>query len=247
MKSLSFFVLLGTSLIAANCSSDSDDPGADSSTLASFAGSDCKEFGGASSGSHFRSLPPDNTSAYDGLSCIRWDADSRTVEFINYPQACGAEWEGDASLSGNEVTLTVDNPDCSLAACGTCFYDWSFELSSFPTDGDLSVSAEIDSCPNEDGFEGIQVSLPLDESPSSILCRHPSASALVWRSMPGGLHMPCHGDDNPGSNDGEIGCDDGLVCNDQGICLAECETDTECPLPDLQTCSEGVCELITTW
>lgn len=188
---------------------------------------------------------------YAGLQCIRWERTNAltTITLFNFDGACGAEWTGQASTEGSRVDLHLINPQCMIASCGTCMYDWSFELSSLPPDAD-SIRVVVDPCPGEQTPQTETVALPLSDEASGERCRYANAGGLGWQAMALGTcgtdYMPCRQGGMCEPQQGQSECDNGLVCADgaaagEAICHASCETDDDCKSHATMKCDEGLC------
>jgi hypothetical protein len=258
-------------LLAASACSDNGRTAADGGTgngsLVSFSSSECKkESAEALVASLSRSLVTGVSSAdYDGLKCVSWDvgADgSGRFDLINFESACGPRWAGSADTGeGNAVSLTVNNPGCMLAACGSCIYDWSFEVSGLSAGTDVSLSINVNACPEETGSSNndtYSLSVPAAAAPAGVVCRYASFGALEWQAMSLGTEgeymMPCTDPNNHPEGEAPPPCKEGLTCTamapgtyrDSSICLRNCAA-AACAHPDLMSCQEGLCKLTAEW
>jgi len=230
--------------------------------LLAFHGSDCKKE--LPIGTKSVPAPDGGTSeagkavfdtSYDGLQCIAWqrlDSGAFRFELGNFPNSCGIEdWKGTASVADDgSIALHAVNSECRAAACGSCLYDWAFDVRGVPanTDAHLLVSVVNDDgslCPSN--IPPYDVTIPTKDAAQGIVCRPADHSALFWQAgalgTTGKLNMPC---------DAETPCVTGLVCGplagpDDLRCLAPCSGDSDCPLPEVLTCHEGTCQLTQTW
>ncbi len=200
-------------------------------------------------------------AALPGLKCISWNKtspDSIMVDLINFEGACGAEWTGEAvSNAPGHLELKIVNPDCLIAACGWCIYDWSIEAFGIEPDLDLDLDITIDTCPGEQDVETDDAIIPGDSPAEGIKCRYANWNALTWQAANlgtcGTLHMPCS--DNGGGlcEEDDTPCQGDLVCEapgddpDKKICMQPCLTDDNCPQNDILGCHESLCRLKTTW
>ncbi|RJO74504.1 MAG: hypothetical protein C4523_00535 [Myxococcales bacterium] len=252
-----FVGLVVVALLGAACNSSGDGG-------VSFAGSPCKKEM-AQESAQARLMHDEagsdgevaDNSAYDGLQCVRWNIVAGGVssfDFINYEGACGADWHGEGSVSSpDEVELRVVNPDCVIAMCGSCLYDWSFIVEGLTAAAPLSVAFVMNSCPDEHDGSAYELTLPVDTEPQGIECQYANPSALDWHASSadsyGELHMPCtdspmRGEDTPD----EPLCHGELVCHATGVfdakvCMQPCAEDADCPLPDVLACLDSVCQI----
>ena len=198
-------------------------------------------------------------TALDGLQCVSWaqgDGALR-IDLINFEEGCSAEWDGDAAVSDNRVTLNVKNPECRQANCGWCIYDWSFEVEGVDDSREVEVTIAVDDCPEESEIASFSAAIPAGQK-EGIVCRYANHNALVDQAGTlgemGTLHMPCSGSEYPPQERPELLCADDLLCtevpNGNGkapVCLAPCETDADCVLPDILACEAGVCQIADLW
>jgi hypothetical protein len=198
----------------------------------------------------------------EGLKCFAWQttgADSVTISLINFEEACGAQWEGSARIaSDGTLQLGLTNPKCTIAMCGWCIYDWSFEVKGVDLGQDLPVTLGIDTCPGEQDVKVTSVQLPLATQSSGIMCRYANFNAVGWQAMAlgtcGALGMPCTGTNmcqNTGGST-EQTCHGDLTCTDNGtasemICAKPCTLDSDCGANGVQSCQAGVCRPKTAW
>jgi len=204
----------------------------------------------------------DSSEGFYGLSCVAWtlssDGDLK-VDMINIPAACGASYEGAATVAGpSAVELRADNPSCDIAGCGVCFYDWSFEVEGISAAAPLALTFVEDSCPDEPGEDEYPAQLPVDMRPEGTLCRWLPPMAYEDWGPCGTLHHMCAapasvGEGEEGCDEGEA-CEDGLACElpdgiDTAICLQACTTDADCPLAELSifACVDQLCQISSVW
>jgi len=243
------------------------------SNLVSFDSSACKsDMGDANAEATTMGLSRQALSSeqYDGLNCVLWQVVSSNrikIDLTNFAEGCGVTWEGESSSDDpNSVELRVNDSDCeSEAACGWCIYDWSFEVDELSTDEDLTVKMIIDDNCGGDGKKE-RVHLPLSATSSGAICRYADNYALSQHAREtdtcGKLHMPCLGEGecdsrgDPGQASSatatDFSCEDELVCAssdpyDNEVCYQPCESDADCPLPDIQSCQDNLCRLTETW
>lgn len=235
--------------------------------LASFHGSECKKNlpiaaksvpppdGGAVAGDTGKAVSFD--TSYDGLQCIAWqqlDTGVFRFELGNFPNSCGIDdWKGSASITDDgSVVLHAINSGCRAAGCGSCLYDWSFDVRgvSKVADAHLLVSVVNDDgslCPSN--LPPYDVTLPTTDAAQGILCRPADRGALFWqagtRGTTGELNMPCDAA-TPTSCVAGFSCGP-LASPDDLRCLAPCSDDSDCSLPGVLRCQDGTCRLTQTW
>ncbi len=247
-----FQLLLLFSMLAWGCR--------DGTSTTSFAGGPCKkEVAAEQAALPTFLLSPWNGDDLMGLTCIAWApgdaAGDVGLDLLNFPGACGAEWEGEGGVDGAAVHLRVYNPGCMLAACGICIYDWSFGLDGVEDASAVDLVVEVDPCPGEQEPEVHSATLPGPLSTEGIVCRWTDIWALEWHSGEAGtcgeLHMPCGDDEICGSLDpGQ--CLGDLQCADRGdgdeVCLAPCVEDGDCLPAGMMSCGDdGLCRLDEGW
>lgn len=197
-----------------------------------------------------------------GLKCIAWEilGDNRTkIDLYNFEGACGAQWSGQAATgTDGELQLALVNPQCLIASCGWCIYDWSFEVEGLDVSKALSVGLGIDTCPGERDVERFEATLPIDVETSGILCNYANFNALGWQAMAltecGTTGMPCQGTDmcDTATTPTELACAGDLVCADNGnsderICVKSCSTDEDCGSLGVSACTDGLCRPKSNW
>ncbi|GEM_PF-1540272 len=198
----------------------------------------------------------------EGLKCFAWrstGSDSVKISLVNFEGACGAEWKGHAALDASgALTLGIINPQCQIANCGICIYDWSFEVRGIALGTNLPLAVSIDTCPGEQPIKTTNVELPLATQPDGILCRYADFSALGWQAMAlgtcGDVGMPCTGTNMCSNSDGSTahGCESGLTCTDNGnademICATSCTIDADCGVTGVKSCQQGLCRPKAAW
>jgi len=191
-------------------------------------------------------------SAYDGLYCYAWETldDGRlSIDVINFSGGCHVPWKlGASRVDGAHIELGVASDFCGESACGSCAYDFTFEIDGV----DLSEPAEVRlrqyDCHGGGDFEPEpSVVLPLDGEPSGIVCRMQNGVGMGERC--GGAHLP------PCADDGDVGrcadgCGEGLTCIEGGdapdLCFTACNEDADCPI-EIDSCQDGACRLRETF
>lgn len=252
IKSVAFAGVGWLVLSVAACGSSDKTGGSGGGPLVAFQGSACKKEAGTG-----QALT--SQEAYAGLSCVRWSPGqdgALHVELFNFEGGCGAEWKGESTLSDSGLELRVVNPECLLAACGSCIYDWAFDV-RVPSDADLTVSIVKDPCPGQQTPETEPVTLPLSTTSQGELCRYADWNALGWQASSlatcGQAYMPCrtqNGMCSMGASTTE--CEAGLTCADgaatsQGVCHAPCQGDGDCVPAGILTCQSGLCRPAKPW
>ena len=226
----------------------------DNPNLGDFEGSQCKKNGGSQAGRGATRAALSASADYDGLHCLTWQArgdGTLELEVLNHPGECLVEvdWQPRVAVTEGAVDLLVSGePECRIAACGTCAYDYAFELTDLDLSAPLAISFAQQICEQPVDEPSFEIELPLDEAPQGIACRQLPAGTLAWFGACGGLHLPCFGARSRcfGEPREEPSCDDGLVCDGSdaaGLCLAPCEVDSDCPLPDIEVCDDGLCRV----
>lgn len=193
---------------------------------------------------------------YAGLQCVRWatiDGGFR-VSLLNFEGACGAQWQGKVTAADAALELRMVNPDCRIAACGWCIYDFSFDVRMAAAASGNDVSLVMDPCPGQQTPTTQAVHLPLGAETSGELCRYANAYALEDQAMSLGTcgrpYLPCREAQSSGvacpANDGGAPCDDGLTCADGAsatgrVCHATCKVDGDCLPSGVMKCDAGLC------
>ena len=184
--------------------------------------------------------------AYARLFCWAWqvnDSGTVTIDVINRNGGCGVEWSAyESRVEDNSVDLGIQNAACVVAGCGSCRYDFTFEVAGLSLDKPAEVRIVEAGCDGEPDDVGSAVELPIDREPEGAMCRMlgdgfvPQCSGLRER--------PCKPEpmvDILFGTCAEGRCDDGLACVDD-ICFTACEDDDDCPLA-IESCQEGACRL----
>lgn len=251
MKTVSTFALCLTAIAVAACGSDdSSSSSSGGGSLVSFAGSACKKEGNSA-------LTAED--AYAGLQCVRWktlESGTVKIDLLNFEGACGAEWKGQAKEVDAGLELRLVNPSCLLAACGSCMYDWAFEVKA-KAGADLPLSLVTDPCPGEQPEEKVTATLPLSSAADGELCRYASHGGLGWQASAlgtcGKAYMPCRSGGGMCDNSGGLPeCETGLTCADgasatEKVCHATCTGDGDCLPAGTMKCDGGLCRPAKTW
>jgi hypothetical protein len=210
--------------------------------LVSFSDSGCK--GNQEDGALSYLYAPLDAADYPGLQCVSYGLTEKglAVDLFNFSSACGPEWEGVAEVDGASVTVGVTNPGCVMADCGSCLYDWAFEVDGVATDGSVDLTVSVETCPGEEPPATENVTLPAETLGQDILCRYADWSTLFWLGYGGTLHTPC------GTLAEVVTCEGDLECTPVGqdgndICVQPCDAVADCPLPDIMLCDANLCVL----
>ncbi len=187
---LSVLAFASAALVGACGSDDNSSSSSPGSALVAFSGSKCKKE--AQSG---QALTAED--AYAGLSCIRWEPlgeDALRITLVNFAGGCGAQWKGKVETPETGLELWATNPGCLLAACGSCIYDWTFDV-KIARDADLPLKIVTDPCPGQQPPEEMSTTLPLSGGTTGELCRFADFNALGWQASAldtcGQAYMPC--------------------------------------------------------
>jgi hypothetical protein len=196
---------------------------------------------------------------YAGLDCLVYEVkdDTLHVQVRNINDGCHVEHDGNVRVTGKDgLQLALTNAKCQAAACGSCLYDAEYEvdLASFAGTDAIKLSLVLDeaeSCrsPGSQAREYWKLDVPLRASSQGAVCKY--ARYFDPPKGCGTLNMPC------ASSDGTCGirepgtgttCEDGMICrapdeNAIPVCMQQCETDADCPSPDVLHCVAGVCRL----
>lgn len=266
-------------LFAISCSgTETQNPADSTGKLNSFKDSGCKKetrklAGGDTATAAQALVSTDYTSETVGLKCIAWEVIEEgriKVDLINWESSCGPKFVGDARMKeSGSLELFLSNPGCSIAHCGTCIYDWSFDVQGVETKKPLPLDVAIDVCPGENAIEAAGASfpivtrnaaLPLDAQPTGILCNYADFGALGWQAQAlsecGTNAMPCNNAPNGmcglSGTANEPTCQGDLVCSDNGtaeqrVCAKPCATNADCGTLGVLTCSRGLCRPAANW
>jgi hypothetical protein len=225
---------------------------------AEFSGSPCKkEVATARAGGGVSLAVIDNPTGLEGLKCVAWERGSSAqvaLDLFNFEGACGAEWSGNGALAGSgTLELSVVNPECKIARCGICMYDWSFVVhAAVPANQTVPVVITIDACPTSAGTQLATTTAAIGPESTGIRCSFADYGALAWhasaKSLCGKAGMPCVGSSMCGSGGPTSTgtCDTGLVCDSSAAaneprCLVPCASVADCPRADVWSCTAGLC------
>jgi hypothetical protein len=189
----------------------------------------------------------------DGLQCVEWSrtADTLQLHLLNFPEPCGDTYLGAASLTASgTLELSVYKDTCAVFKCGLCVFDFDFELTGIPREKSLPVRIGAAACQTEPTTFADELTLPVDEQESGIVCRYLGASALDWfargRGSCGERNMPCGNCEGTDSTS----CAADLQCTtlntSDARCLPTCASDDDC-VSDITSCQDGVCRASSNW
>lgn len=254
MVSIAFLLFV---FLAAGCQPDDGDSG--DSTIA-FAGGPCKKEVHAKRILWSLYTQADEASLA-GLKCVSFQqaaSDSLKIDLINFEGVCGSSWDGNAAAGEAGLTLNIVNSQGDLPSCGWCIYDWSFEVSGLDLSKNVKTSIIIDTMPQDDELETMELTLPTADQTEGLLCQWANWHALEWQAEAlgtcGTIHMPCAEDGSNGMcselEDGP--CTTGHTCaapyeGANTICMKPCEKDEDCPNTDALFCDKGYCQLKSPW
>lgn len=191
---------------------------------------------------------------YDALHCFAWErlgSGAVQVDVLNYSAGCHVAWEpGEVVLEDDRLTLTVRNAACAVAGCGSCIYDFTFEVSDVDEARPLQLTFQEDTC--HDIELAAELTLPLDERESGIVCREVRFYTGL-EPICGTAHAPpCTGMDGPLTCATGACDDEALTCvarpedADGDVCLETCEDHADCSL-EIESCQGGLCRLRETF
>jgi hypothetical protein len=225
------------------------DPG---STLGHFEASSCKKGTGLADGSVGQTQQALVTSSeYEGLQCIAWerkDGGAVTLQLLNFPGGCGVTWDGRAEKNGATLELRLVNTDCRNARCGSCIYDYRFDLSGIAESSELPLKIGTMECATDPAVHwDYETTLHLADGREGVVCRYAPRGTLVWVGKCAERNLPCGSDAVCGMT-----CAGGLTCASvdgasDTRCLASCQADADCSPATAMTCQDGTCRLATTW
>lgn len=195
-----------------------------------------------------------SASDAEGLQCVEWAEnadDTLTVRLLNFPEACGDDYLGTAKTAADgTLELAVHKSTCDVLRCGTCVFDFEYELVGVDVKHELSIHLGSAICASEPMTFSDEVTLPLDRRPNGAVCRYLSRSAVEQygrsRGTCGQRNLPC------GTCDGTDTerCGTGLTCtavdDNDSRCLERCGSDDDCA-DGLTTCQDGLCQSSTSW
>jgi hypothetical protein len=119
-------------------------------------------------------------------SCVTYsklDDGRLRIVATNFSAACGImRWQGGSHLQDGTLVVQSQNAnrDCSIAACGSCIYDFTYEVAVDSFDAALPLRIEVGQCADGDAVNRrvTTLELPLDAADAGTLCRD---AAGGWR------------------------------------------------------------------
>jgi hypothetical protein len=246
MNKLLVFASLILLASALSCAGGTE-TGNPAATVSDFSSSSCKNRA-PSAGQQALTVASDA----DGLQCVEWattEAGLR-LKLLNFPEGCADEYFGAATVTATgALELSVYKDVCAVAACGSCVFDFEYELAGVPRDKPLPLRIGHAICPTEATIFSDELTLPIDERESGIVCRYLDSGALAWyapsRGTCGQRNMPCGDCDQDGTTcAAELQCT--AIADRDSRCLTSCSSDDDC-LRGLTSCRDGVCQANTSW
>ena len=187
-----------------------------------------------------------------GLECVEWEYSGESLQLVvsNFTSGCAIEWEGETRLvAPGEIVMTLRNPSCEVARCGSCAYDARSEVNGpradlLGLDGETRrVTLEVRDC-NGEPSDSISWQLG-PNSERGIRCEPvdgwawlygKSSSSDLFDETQLNLYAVC------GEAEGAVECTEDRSCNG-GYCVPACSATEDCPLGGALTCQDGACLL----
>jgi len=246
MKHFIVLAFLATVVSCTGSGTETDNP---ATPLKSFSSSACKTKG---LGEGQQALVRESDA--DGLTCVEWTRQpggALELQLYNIAEPCGEYLGTAATGTDGSVELTVYKDTCDVFRCGTCVFDFHYELNNVPADEPLRLRIGSAVCESKPTTVTDELVLPIDSQDTGILCRSQDRSGLeaVARSRGscGAANMPCG---QPCDSADRETCGAGLTCTElapsDSRCLTDCEADADCS-SGLTTCSNGVCQAPASW
>jgi hypothetical protein len=190
----------------------------------------------------------------EGLQCIEWltnASGSVTLRLLNFPEPCGDDYQGSANLTQDgTLELAVHKGSCEVFRCGTCVFDFQFEVSSVAQDRALSLRTGSAVCKSEPTTFDDTVSLPIDQQPSGVVCRYLERNAVEQygraRGNCGERNMPCGSCTGTDTQTCAADLTCTAVADNDSRCLSACTTDDDCT-GGTTTCQDGACQANASW
>jgi hypothetical protein len=247
--------LFGALLPLACGGTETGNPASPAGPLTHFESSACKTDANAESGSNGQTQQAlVVASSYDGLQCIEWEhgasAGDITLRLINFPGGCSVKWDGKATVDApGTVDLELVNTGCTVARCGTCLYDATYDLTGITNAASLGVRIGYVDCPTMGDVRWqFETTLAMGTSPSGITCRYAPLNSVLSSKACGGPNLLCGGASGICNS---TPCPGDLVCApvsaDDQRCLAACTTDGDCSPAGTLTCVAGLCRVAKPW
>jgi hypothetical protein len=186
------------------------------------------------------------------LSCVEWNlgADGTLgVQVVNYRSGCAIEWAASSSLAEDgALELRIENPTCSVAACGNCYYDFRARQ-KLESPGDLVIRlTEVECLPGgDDAIE--EWHAVLLQQPHGMLCEATYDVETYFENSntsPEQRHTYAVCGESARANSEALGTDY-TVCSDGYTCVADrcvtpCTNRDDCTLLAFE-CRDGFCRL----
>lgn len=195
----------------------------------------------------------DDETGLEGLRCVAWQRVSPAevkLDLFNFDAGCASDWTGAGSVAP-DGTLALNVDTCQLSKCGTCLYDWSFDVhAQVAAAQPVALKLTLSTCGEQQA--DATTTAVIGPEPSGIRCALASYGAVNWLASAmktcGSAGMPCVGSLLCGSGafSSTGTCTQGLVCDnggtpDQPVCLHPCTTVADCPRADVYACQAGLC------
>lgn len=205
------------------------------------------------SGGDFASIGSSLVVARDempvNIECLEWQYTDGQLSLMvsNFNGPCGAQWTSSTSVD-SPGKLTIALTTCVVAACGSCIYDTSAQVSApltqlLDVEGEtLEVALRQGDCEGRISSDEVW-QVPLSEQTAGIICQPAKPSfggpptSDYFSETQRNLYASC----DP-SYVHAVECTEGRSCV-EGYCMAPCTQDTDCPLTDVFVCSDGSCRL----
>lgn len=245
MKYLAAWMVLG---VAVGCNGTGGTETGNPASLEHFRASECKNMA-PGSGPQALLL----ASSLEGLQCVEWSHDGAgalSLRLSNFPEPCGETYLGAAKLGADgALELSVYKDRCEVLKCGSCVFDFDFEVSGVETNAPLALRTGAAVCESKPVTWDEALSLAVDERDSGVMCRYLRRNTLEQyansRAACGARNMPC----GNCSRAGPETCASGLTCSQiaegDSRCLADCSSDDDCG--GATACRDGVCQSQTDW
>jgi hypothetical protein len=129
-------------------------------------------------------------------------------------------------------------------------FDFAYTLTGIDTTRPLDVHLGSAICASEPTTFNDEVTLPVDEQDSGVVCRYLERSPLEQygrgRGTCGERNLPCGTCDNADN----VTCASGLACTEiassDSRCLEACSSDADCA-GGLTSCQDGLCHPSASW
>jgi len=190
----------------------------------------------------------------EGLQCVEWSRDVQgtlAIRLRNFPEGCGDDYQGTAALAPDgSLQLAVHKASCEVFRCGWCVFDFAYTLSGVDTTSPLLVHLGSAVCASKPTTFADQVTLPVDERDSGVVCRYLEHNALEQygsgRSACGERNMPCGACNGTDTTTCAAGLTCTAIANGDSRCLQDCDSDADCA-GGLSACQNAVCQANESW